>query len=224
MRVNTLPRLDAREIGRPRFINSRANPLRTGILYQFRQPFYDFYGVTVGTALTEQRLFTIQRGQQYTPAGGAALTKALYHTNMTQSGNLPSPQKLYVKALSLMLANDVAAVDANRFLNDTILRFLISDREYAVLHAVKAPAQGGVYGFSGAVISNGLPTAPNAWQASGQLGEVIEQLQTMTVVLDPTTVIRADAGATYTTAAAAAGGTGINAHAYLDGLWSREVN
>lgn len=222
MRVN-LPRVEAQEVGRPHF-RVRGNPIRTGILYQFRQPFYDYYGVTVATALTQQRLFTIPFGQQYTPAGGAALTKTIWHTNMTQSGTLPSPQKLYVKAISLHLANDVAANDLTRFVGDTVLTFLISGRDYLQLHAAKFPAQGGAYGFSAIVASNGLPVADNDFKTTGALGEVVEQLQTFAVDLDPTRVVRANAGATYTTLAAAAGGTQINAHVYLDGLFSREVN
>ncbi len=221
MRVN-LPTLNASQVGRPRY--RLHNPIRTGILYQFRQWLYDYYGVNAATVLNEQRLFTIPLGQQFTPAGGAALTKTIWHTNMTQASVLPSPEKLFVKAIQLSWANDIQVTDANRFSSDAILDFLISGRSYSRGHAFKYPAAGGVYGFSAATLSNGVPDARNQFVAAGALGEVVEQLQSIAVDLIPQRVVRADAGATYTTAAIAAGGTGINAHVFADGLLSREVN
>lgn len=221
MRCN-LPELSSSQVGRPK--HRVRNPLRTGILYQFRQPFYDYYGATVATLVTDQRLFQIPRGAQYTPAGGAAFAKTEYHTNMTQAGVLPSPQKLYAKAIALSLANDAHVTDLNRFVNDTVLEFLISERPYLTVHAFKCPAAGGAYGFSAGTLANGVPTADNQFITSGQLGEVVEQLQSFAVRLNPTRVTRADAGGTFTTQTAALGGTGINCHVYIDGLWSREVN
>ena len=216
-----MPLMHPSELGRPH--HRLRNPLQTGVLYQFRQPLYDFYGVTVATVATLQKLFTIPQGQSYTPAGGAALAKSAWHTNMNAAGQLPSPQKHYAKGLSLSLRSDVAAIDAIRFLNDTIVSFFIGGRTYLDLHAMRVPQSGGPYGFSSALITNGLPVAQNFFELVGDLGEIVEQLQSFRVELDPTKVIDAAALTTFTTATTANGGFGINAFVYVDGILNREV-
>lgn len=213
--------VEAAEVGRPRF--RHRNPIVSGQLYQFRQPIWDFYGVTVATALNLQRLFQIPRGQQYTPTGGAALTKTLWHTSMDQAGVLPSPDKFFAKAISVSITSNTAVGDAERFLDDTILRLIISDRSFLDAHAFKLPAAGGLYGFNAATVTNGIPDPMAQYQLSGPLGEVIEQLQNFAVELDPVQVVRANAAGIYTTLTTANGGFGINAHVYLDGLKSRAV-
>jgi hypothetical protein len=221
MRFSTLPRLSSHEIGRPKF--RRANPILEGKLYQFRQPLYDYYGVTVATALTRQLLFQIPQGGNYTPAGGAAFVKTEWHTNMVLQGQLPSPQKFFAKAISVSVRGDIVAADAVRFLWDTLLILNISGRPYLQISVSKIPGGGGVFGFSSAFAGNGVPDRSNMFAFVGELGETIEQAQNFNVVMDPTRVIDAASAATYTTAAAAAGGTGVNALVTIDGLLNREV-
>ena len=194
-----------------------------GRVYAFRQPQWDFYGVTVATALTEQNLFQAPFGQQYTPGGGAALTKTQWHTTMIQAGVFPSPQKFFMKALKLSIAPDTELGDANAFLHEVLVDFLISEVSYSLLKGVDLPQSGGPHGFSSGIINNGIPSSDNQFKATGALGEVIEQQQGLRVNMNPTRVIRADAGATHTTATAANGGTGINAHVILDGILERSV-
>lgn len=220
MRLN-LPILGSREIGRPKY--RRANPIIEGKLYQFRQPLYDYFGATVATVLTRQILFTVPIGQSYTPAGGAALVKSEWHTNMVQSGLLPSPQKFFAKSISLSLRSDVFVDDARRFLWDTLMNLVISQRSYGQFQAFKAPGGGGVSGFSSGIVGNGVPTRDNQYAFVGELGETIEQQQNFSVALDPTRVIDAAAAGVLTTAAAVVGGAGINCLVHIDGLLNREV-
>ena len=221
MKLN-LPTLKARDIGRPKY--RKANPFFEGTGYVFRQPFWDYYGVTVNVALTRQILFSIPQGNQYTPAGGAALVKTIWHTNMTQNSLLPQPNKLFVKAIELMIRAGTLIADAERLLNDTMLDFLIDQRSYGQQHAQKFPAAAGAWaGGSTALAQNGFPERHNQFTC-GDPGEYIEQGQSFAVVLDPAQVVLANAGGVYTTATAANGGVGINAHVYLDGLYTRAVS
>lgn len=213
------------EIGRPKA--RLKNPLISGQLYNFRQPQWDVYEVDAATLLTRQRLFQIPIGQQYTPAGGAAQVKTLYHTSMVQAGILPNPNKLYAKAISISLRADVYITDAVRFLADTVATLEISGRSFLDIHAFKAPQAGGLFGFNilGAPLTNGWPDAKNQFEFSDALGEIIEQGQNFAVILDPTQVVDAQGNTTYTTQSdqQEAGGTGINCHVYLDGLLNRVV-
>ena len=221
MRLLNLPILGSQAIGRPKY--RKSNPIIEGKLYQFRQPFYDFYGVTVATALTRQVLFTIPIGQAYTPAGGAALVKSAWHTNMVQSGVLPSPQKFFAKAISLQVRQDIFLADARRFLWDTLLNFVISQRSYGQFQVYKSPGGGGVFGSTSGLVGNGWPTRDNQYAFVGELGETIEQQQNFNVTLDPTQAIDAAALGVFTTTATGAGGLGVNALVHIDGLLNREV-
>ena len=220
MRRN-LPELSPEELGRPRF--RRRNPLVTGTVYQFRQPLWDFYGVTVATALTEQDLFLIPIGQQYTPAGGAALTKSEWHTTMRQAAVLPHPQKFFTKSVKVSVRSDIELADAQAFLYEALVDFLISEFSFLKGHAWMFSQGGGPHGFSAGIINNGIPDPRAQWEAVGQLGEVIEQQQNIRLNLNPTRVTDAGAGGTHTTTTTAKGGFGINAFVFLDGVLSRSV-
>lgn len=222
------------------FVKARVrNPIFPGNIYAYHQPLYSYYGVTVNTALTQQFLFSIPRGGQYTPAGGAQIALSMWHTNLIgQGGILPNPDRHLVKYVSLQVASDTLAADAGRFLDDTLLIFFIGDgsTEYWRSHATKAPGGGGAFGFSSTFVGNGWPDRSNQvpmWGPSTPIvegspievegAEVIEQGENFGVTLDPTLVSRANAGGVYTTATAANGGLGINAHVYLDGIRVRAV-
>lgn len=215
-----LPQLNTNDLGRPK--HRLRNPIMEGKLYAYRQPLYDFYGVTVNTALTRQLLYQVPQGGAYTPSGGAALVKTIWHTNMSAQGQLPSPEKFWCKGVSIQVRSDTALADAHRFLYDTVVTFNISNKPYLQVHAHRLPATGGLFGGSSGIVSNGWPE-PGLFNTFGDQGETIEQLQTFSVEFQPTQVVDAGANATYTTATTANGGFGINAFCLLDGILFREV-
>jgi hypothetical protein len=246
-----LPVLEEKEVGRPKFHGFRKNPIVAGQLEYLVQPIYDFYGVAVATQVTKQQLFATAIGTSYTPAGGAAFTKTEYHTNLVQNGMLDAPKKFLVKAPATILRSDVAPADANLFVGTTQFDLSISGKLYWQSLVSKTPAGAGVFAGGAAVTtavatsqtlmstSNGWPTAQNVASITDPmpqipgldpmeavLGQLIEQNQNFSVILDPTI-----AGvAAFTTIAALAGaatggvfGTGINAHVYLEGLLARAI-
>jgi hypothetical protein len=240
--------IEEKEVGRPRLEMLRKNPIIAGQLEYLVQPIYDFYGVAVATAVTKQSLFAQPIGANYTPAGGAAFVKTLYHTNLVQPGMLDAPKKLLVKAISVILRSDVAPQDLASFIGLTLTQLMISGKDYWTGLASKCPAGAGAFGFytstqtlaAGGTMANmganGYPHALNvntitddAPQVPGLppmdpiLGQLIEQQQNFFVTLDPTI----SGAAAFTTLAAAPAtqfvGTGINAHVYLEGVLMRAV-
>lgn len=240
--------IEEKEVGRPRLESLRRNPIIAGQLEYLVQPIFDFYGVAVATAVTKQSLFAQPIGASYTPSGGAAFIKTLYHTNLVQPGMLDAPKKLLVKAISVILRSDVAPQDLASFIGLTLAQLQISGKDYWTGLVSKAPAGAGAFGFyistqtlaAGGTManmgSNGYPHALNvnaitddAPQVPGLpamdpiLGQLIEQQQNFFVTLDPTI----SGAAAFTTSAAAPAtqfvGTGINAHVYLEGVLMRAV-
>jgi hypothetical protein len=237
-----------REVGRPRLKSLRNNPIVAGQLEYLVQPIYDFYGVAVATAVTKQQLFSQCIGQAYTPAGGAAFVKTLYHTNLVQNGQLDAPKKFLVKAVAIVLRSDIAPQDAASFMGLTLAQLFVSGKDYWTALVSKCPAGAGVFGSLGNTqtlagggtsvnsFSNGWPSAQNVAtivdpmpQIPGLdpmqplMGVVIEQNQNFGVILDPTQT----GAAAFTTLAAAPAtqyvGSGINAHAYLEGVLARAI-
>jgi hypothetical protein len=239
-----------REVGRPvNHLPLRKNPIIAGQLEYLVQPIYDFYGVAVATAVTKQSLFAQPIGASYTPAGGSAYVKTLYHTNLVQPGMLDAPKKMLVKAVSVIVRPDIAPQDLASFVGQTLLSFWISGKDY--LDSLVSKCPGGAGGFSqntstastessngtmSNLGANGWPTASNVSpivddfpQVPGLppmdpiLGQLIEQQQNFYVVLDPTIT----GSAAFTTLAAAPTslfiGNGINSHVYLEGVLMRAV-
>ena len=225
VRSNTL---EFGAVGFPKHL--RKNPIFPGQVYAYHQPLFGYYGAVQAAALTEQIVFSTPQGGQYTPAGGTAFSLNPWHTNLTgQGGILPNPDRHFVKYISLKVRENILAADAIRFLNDVLVVFFMgsSATEYWRSHGVKVPAAGGVFGFSSAIISNGIPKTDNQvpfWGPAemNNMGipgaEVIEQGQNFGVTLDPTKVRDNAGNTTYTLATTAAGGVGLDAHVYLDGI------
>jgi hypothetical protein len=236
-----------REIGRPK-LRGRRNPIVAGQLEYLVQPIYDFYGVAVATAVTKQILFSIPQGQSYTPSGGAAFTKTLYHTNLVQAGMLDAPKKMLVKAVALITRSDISPQDLASFIGLSLVQLNISGKDYWTALASKCPAGAGAYTFNistqtlaaGGTIanagSNGWPSAQNVATITDPmpqipglaamepiLGQLIEQNQNFNVVIDPTI----SGAAAFTTLAAAPAtqfvGTGVNVHVYLEGVLARAI-
>jgi len=240
--------IEEKEVGRPKLHMLRKNPIVAGQLEYLVQPIYDFYGVAVATAVTKQQLFAQPIGSSYTPAGGAAFVKTLYHTNLVQAGMLDAPKKLLVKAPAVVLRSDVSMQDLASFIGLTLAQLLISGKDYWTALVSKCPGGAGAFGFyqstqtlaAGGTNANGgangwpsaqnvatitdpMPQIPGLDPMEPILGQLIEQNQNFAVVLDPTI----SGAAAFTTLAAAPAtqfvGTGINAHVYLEGVLARAI-
>lgn len=237
-----------REVGRPKLRLLRNNPIVAGQLEYLVQPIYDFYGVAVATAVTKQQLFAQPIGAQYTPSGGAAFIKTLYHTNLVQPGMLDAPKKLLVKAVSVVVRSDVAPTDLSAFIGQTLAQLTISGKDYWTALVSKCPAGAGSFFFgvstqtlaAGGTFanagSNGWPSAQNVATITDPMpqipgldpmepimGQLIEQNQNFALVLDPTIT----GAAAFTTLAAAPTtqfvGSGLNVHGYLEGVLARAI-
>jgi len=240
--------LQEHEVGRPRLIPLRKNPIIAGQLEYLVQPVYDFYGVAVATAVTKQSLFGQPITAAYTPAGGSQFNKTIYHTNLVQPGMLDAPKKLLVKAIAVVVRSDVAPQDLASFIGQSYLQLMISGKDYWTGLVSKCPAGAGAVsqnistqtlaagGTMSNAGSNGWPTLQNVNtivddmpQVPGLppmdpiLGQLIEQQQNFYVTIDPTLT----GSAAFTTLAAAPTtqfvGTGLNVHAYLEGVLMRAV-
>lgn len=240
--------IEEKEVGRPRLHSLRRNPIVAGQLEYLVQPVYDFYGVAVATAVTKQQLFAQPIGAQYTPSGGAAFIKTLYHTNLVQPGMLDAPKKLLVKAVAVVVRSDVSPQDLASFIGTTLAQLTISGKDYWTALVSKCPAGAGAFtanvstqtlaagGTMSNSGSNGWPTAQNVATITDPMpqipgldpmepimGQLIEQNQNFALVLDPTI----SGVAAFTTLAAAPAtqfvGTGINAHGYLEGVLARAI-
>jgi hypothetical protein len=236
--------IEEREVGRPKLHLLRKNPIVAGQLEYLVQPIFDFYGVAVATPVTKQQLFAQPIGASYTPAGGAAFVKTLYHTNLVQPGMLDAPKKMLVKAVAIVLRSDVGPQDLNSFIGLTLAQLLISGKDYWTSLVSKTPAGAGGFFFGatptaaslGNTGANGWPSAQNVATITDPMpqipgldpmepimGQLIEQNQNFALVLDPTI----SGAAAFTSLAAAPAtifpGTGINAHAYLEGVLARAI-
>lgn len=231
--------MEEREVGRPH----GRRPLKNIVQGQMDarvQPLYDIFQVAATTAVVQQTLFTIPFGQQFTPTGGAATTKTLYHTNLLNSGSLDAPKKLLVKNISIMNRPDMAPLDLNALVGQYVVQFTTLGKQFWVGHAQKAPGGSGGFvsgsfaqtaaasatafatangwpsGQNTAPITDAVPDIPGYPPITPITGVLLEQGQPFQVIVDPTIT-----GATvYTTATAIAGipANGIIAWAYLEGI------
>jgi len=136
------------EVGRPKLKMLRTNPIVAGQLEYIVQPVYDFYGVAVATAVTKQQLFAQPIGASYTPSGGAAFVKTVYHTNLVQPGQLDAPKKHLVKAVAVVIRSDVDTHDLNSFIGTTLAQFFVSGKDYWTALVSKCPAGAGSFTFT----------------------------------------------------------------------------
>jgi len=237
------------EVGNPKLrLGLRKNPIVAGQLEYLVQPLYDFYGVAVATAVTKQQLFAQPIGASYTPAGGVAFVKTLYHTNLVQPGMLDAPKKFLVKAVAIVVRSDAAPLDLTSFIGQSLAQLLISGKDYWTSLVSKCPAGAGGFGsyistqtlVAGGtmanVSSNGWPSAQNVATVTDPMpqipgldpmepimGQLIEQNQNFSLTIDPTIT----GAAAFTTSAAAPAtefvGTGLNVHGYLEGVLARAI-
>ncbi len=246
-RFSHLPRLEAYEVGRPKF--RLRNPVASGLGDFIVQPIWDFYGVAAATATIRQTLFTIPQGSNFTITGGATFAKTVNTTSMTLNAQLEAPQRLLVRAVSVYLDNAMSQNDVVSFIGQTMLFFNISTKAFLSILVAKCPAGGGAWGMAltiqaqtgaaaGAFANlsgNGLPTAMDGYSvvAPGAPGfptiegVLIEQQQAFNVILDPTLAAHVAAVGFTTGAAASAaavqGGVGVRAFVFLEGTLVRAV-
>jgi len=172
-------------------------------------PFYDFNGVAVNTAVVAQNFFGTPWNAQVTIQGGGTFNKTLYHTNVSGGGNgLPSPQKILVKNIALVPRPDMSPDDVNALIGQSLVTFNVLGKEMWQGHGQKLPAGSGTYvtGFGSLTApqsvfsaSNGLPTAQNMALITDDVpdipgysppppitGVLIETLVPFNVTVDPT--------------------------------------
>jgi len=231
--------MDESEIGRPHG-KMRLKNIVQGQMDARVQPLYDIVQVAAATATVQVTLFTIPFGQQFTPTGGAATTKTLYHTNLLNSGSLDAPKKLLVKNISLMGRPDMFAPDVNALGGQYVLQFTTLGKQFTVAHGQKFPAGSGTFASGVGTLTapsalmssaNGWPSAQNTAPITDAVpdipgyppitpitGVLLEQGQPFQIIVDPTLT----GAAVYTTQAAGAianaAAVGIIAWVYLEGI------
>lgn len=240
MKLRNFEQLDEFEVGRPRAkanpftstVTAAGNPL-TGLMAQVEvlaQDTYDYQEVEVATVTKALTLFAISQGQSFTPLGGTAFVKNEVHTNLTGSGGqFPNPSSFMTHGLQCIVRPDIALADFHALMYQTQVDFQRGTQKFTYFQGLlgRIPAASGAFGFgtpaaNGTSITQGWPNVANAIglsAAPGDPGVAIDQGQQFAVVLDPTQV---QAGA-FTTAAAAAGGTGVHLWFYLAGVLFRGV-
>lgn len=232
--------LSEHEIGRPRGRNRLKNIVQ-GQLDARVQPLYDFFSVAINTAVRAEVLFSIPFGQAYTGAGGAAINKTLYHTNLKAAGALDAPKKLLVKNISLVGRPDMSILDVNALGGQYILNFTTLGKQFVVAHGQKFPAGAGTFASGGATftapqaqfsaangwpsgqntapITDGVPDIPGYPPITPITGVLLEQQQPFDVTMDPTQT----AATIYTTQNSTTSvpgyvSVGVQAWVYLEGI------
>lgn len=218
-------RMDPSEVGRPEYRHK--NPVFTsateGDMYVYRKKLWDYYGVIQANILTTQTLFSTPKGQPYTPSGGTQFQKTFWHTNLVAAGSLGQPNKAFVMGIGWGARTNIAAADAVHLFWDPLITFEIDQRPYVQLTAEHMPYGQGPQGSSSLFINNGFPVTVNNYATMGDKGETIEQAQQISCTVDPTQVIDNAGAGTYTLAATAAGGVGVDAKIFLDTQYYRTL-
>lgn len=229
--------MEESEVGRPHGLQSVKNIVQ-GQMDARVQPIYDILQVAQTTAAVFSQIFTIPFGQQFTPTGGAATTKTLYHTNLKASGALPSPEKFLVKNICVMPRPDMSIQDLNGLIGQYLAKFNTLGKDFWIGHAQRLP--GGAGGFASGIgtetapvaqttVGNGWPSGQNTAPITDPVpdipgyppitpitGVLLEQAQPFEFSMDPTLT-----GATvYTTQTSSAGfpSVGIIAWVVFDGI------
>jgi hypothetical protein len=122
-----------------------------GLIEESSQLYYDTLTITVGTAT--YRYFV-------TPVSG---TKSRLKTNMVQSGQLPPPQSMLVKAVRVVVKTATSAL-VDEFLNKTYIVFKVGEKEALVGPTMLFNAGAGSYNhITTDVGQNGVPDARSIW-------------------------------------------------------------
>ncbi len=108
-----------REIAR--MVQRSKNPTFAGVQDAIDQPIYDSFTVAQGAAFPNTTLYQSQVG-----SGGK--TKA--QTNMQQSGTLPTPQRLLLKAIYMVIANNTTPTDVINIHSNVSFQLNVGTKNY----------------------------------------------------------------------------------------------
>ena len=232
-----LPLVDPEKLGRPRW--THFNPIVSGQIEEIYEPLRTYSKTLPGFALAPQDLFTTAQGQFYTPVGATTgFQFTPYHTNVTQPGQLPNPDKFQVEGIFMQVHPSTTPDDVKGFCSQELCTFTIgSTRKYYVEMPLLFLGGGNSVYFSGQMFqataadsfqlatSNGWPIVKNLHVLGEDVSsgaQIIEQTQNFKIREDPTQ----DTGdAAYTTNATTTKppGTGVRAFYFLPGHWVRGV-
>lgn len=172
-------------------------------------PIWDTVTFAVATAMT-------QTNTAFFTNVGPASGKTLAGTNMTQQNKLAAPQAFSILGFRLRYQEDILRLDLLSIVAGFAYNFVLGEKPYNQAPIWFYCAGGGIHGFSTitdqATYNNGVP-GRNAMHKLA-IPIVIENQMNFSANL---------VGNNYTTAAAAAGGTGVVLQSLLDGLYARGV-
>jgi hypothetical protein len=136
------------------------NPLVGNMLEVINQPYFDSVSFAAGAAMAKSIMFQ-------TPQGQAGKTPA--QTNMILPGQLPQPQKLVVRAITIYIANNTVPVDLQNLALNCSITFYVGKKPYLEAPLIFLPAGKGFIQYSAAQLgvatgstvsystSNGVP-------------------------------------------------------------------
>jgi len=198
-----------------------------------------------GVQLVQFQLFTIGKGQAFTPQGAAAATnKNQFHTNVQlQNGGLPNPQSMLVSSIRQVLRANIFYTDMLNLMYATLATLQCGDMERKYFEGLLAEipaAQAGIQvGFvtagditHGSVMTPGWQTVHNVYSlqtglqdpniGGPDLGVIINEGRAFSLILDPTLNSTVVANG-WSTIAAASQGTGFQGWILLDGVLARSL-
>lgn len=169
-------------------------------------PLYDEFTITAGSALS------LLTSQLFTNIGNNS-NKTINQTNLTQSGQLPSPEAFSIKQFRLRYSEDILRVDLTNLYNGFVFEFYIGKKVYMQLPIWMCPAGGGIAGFSDrsaeSAYTNGWPSASAARTIALPL--VVSSKANFSADLN---------GPSYTVNAS---GSGVTFYCVLEGFYARGV-
>jgi len=199
--------MEESEVGRPHG-RQRVKNIVQGQMDARVQPIYDIVQVAVNTAVVFSQIFTIPFGQSFTPTGGAATVKTLWHTNLKASGALPSPEKFLVKNIAVMPRPDMSVLDTNALVGQYLAKFNTLGKDFWIGHAQRLPGGAGTFasgvatftapqaqvatangwpsGQNTAPITDPVPDIPGYPPITPITGVLLEQAQPFEFSMDPT--------------------------------------
>lgn len=198
-----------------------------------------------GVQLVQFSLFTVGMGQPFTPQGAAAATnKNKFHTNVSlQNGGLPNPQSMLISSIRQVLRANIFYTDMLNLMYATLATLQCGDMNRQYFEGLLAEIPGAQTGIDvgfitvadiahGSVMNPGRPIAHNVYSlqtglqdpniGGPDLGVVINEGRSFSVLLDPTLNSTVVANG-WTTIAAASQGTGFQGWILLDGVLARSL-
>lgn len=199
------------------FLRDELGAVAPGMVDIQQIPLFDTVTVAVATAIVPpMQFFTVPIG---TTGSGFATAKTIVQTNLTQPQRLEAPRSFEVHALRLYIQQDVVFADVLALYANLVAVLIVGEKAYQQAPIWFFPAGGGVTG-------NPTQTGLTNWQ-NGLANPCAINLiaQPFLVKLEQGENFRVELQGTsgFTTATAAAGGTGLTLVAVLDGILTRQV-